>query len=162
MSLDFESPWPLLRPLEGRGSKRVRRFRLTVLARFTATALALLWCLQPLLLVAHASAHAHRFCAEHGAFEEGAPSLSEAPGSSRPQWRGAEEALPAEGAQEAGHQECPTAVASGPEVPWPSAGTALLLTAAPLPLRLSAEAPRFAPVALLHLAPKASPPAHRA
>jgi hypothetical protein len=39
--------------------------------RFSAFVVALLWCATPILAALHASAEAHRYCAEHGAVEEG-------------------------------------------------------------------------------------------
>jgi hypothetical protein len=38
--------------------------------RLSAFLVALLWCAAPVLSVLHASAEAHRFCAEHGVLED--------------------------------------------------------------------------------------------
>jgi hypothetical protein len=155
------------------GCPRVRRFRLTALARCIATVLAVLWCVQPLALVVHARAHAHTYCAAHNAFEEtsgGAGATEQAgvadasdgdvaPG--RLLW-----VLGATGAEspsglppEAGaHQDCAAAGALSAEVTGPAPVAPLLLPAVPAPALYLADAPGRASVALLRVAPKASPP----
>ena len=99
---------------------------------------------------AHAG-HAHRFCVEHQALEEAGARAAPASDVA------AVDALPA-ALDVDGHQACPlpsvaVARATAPE-PQGLPGAAPAVAAVP-----DVGAPRPAPIAVLHLAPKASPPA---
>jgi hypothetical protein len=126
------------------------------LRSFTAALLAVLWGATPVLFLAHGE-HVHRYCAEHRAFEEaGTADAAGAPADAAKD--GLSSAMPglAVGGE---HLACPLlrAAAGAVPVPAPSAGPAE--AAAPREeLAVRAEAPAFAPLAVLDSAPKASPP----
>ncbi len=131
--------------------------RISQLQRTCAAALAVLWLALPLVELLHAGEHAHRFCAQHHAFEEveapEAPSLA-----AREVERGAAEALESVAGAGEAHEQCPLAWAE-PRRAWRPASEST-------PRAGEAREPRpfhravwpGAAVPLLALAPKASPP----
>lgn len=139
----------------------MRHFRLTALARFSALALVVLWCVQPFTLALHAQEHTHRFCVEHNAFEEGVRAGAAAePGiafDGPTLERDATTPL-AEAPHSGSHEECSaTGSVSAPLLCPPH----VLLTAARA--TDTRAPPRHgealgAPVGILHVAPKGSPP----
>ncbi|NMO20341.1 hypothetical protein HPC49_23140 [Pyxidicoccus fallax] len=128
--------------------------------RIGAALLVAVWLLVPLLALVHGS-HAHRYCPEHGTFEEVASSGDEggafrestvvAPGAPRLADAGA--ATVADG-----HEDCPLLGAQQRQViPGP---IAVLLPEGLAPAELrGSRTPVVEPqVALLTIAPKGSPP----
>jgi len=72
--------------------------RLLILPRSVhAAILATLWVLAPLLGATHGLTHSHRYCAEHGAFEESSPDHREPI---------AGQSSATTGAARGGHEEC--------------------------------------------------------
>jgi hypothetical protein len=124
--------------------------------RLSALVLALVWMAAPLLAVAHAVDSSHRYCATHGQLEEG-EGLPESGSSQRPEADQSDRAFADERGGD-GHDGCAFAracrfgsivatvilgVLDGPTTPPP----------APLESAIAA-----APVELLAIAPKTSPP----
>ena len=142
------------------GAGQVRRFSLTALARFAATALVVLWCAQPALLVLHARAHTHQFCAVHNAFEEAGPTARASDSRDATTALEADDAAAQDAAALPGeHQTCPTAAATWPQMVRPA--DVVLAVAVPLQgvtQSLWAHAPASSPLRVLDVAPKASPP----
>jgi hypothetical protein len=127
-----------------------RRRPLRASHRWSACIVALLWCAAPLLAALHASAEAHRLCAEHGVLEEadGAPADA-ATGEAGPGARG--ERTPE-------HEGCDFArfCRFGQLLAQVILGD--FQTLEPAPLSTPALALPAPPIALVDLAPKTSPP----
>ena len=125
--------------------------------RVTAVALALLWGLAPLLSAAHADDHVHRYCAEHGTFEE-AGAASAKPSSS------AHDALHAiaDNGEPLDHVTCPVAHLGSRNALVVELDTAVAPTASELRTSMCRSELGHGPIAHLLLAPKASPPASSA
>ena len=124
------------------------------LQRPVATLLALLWLALPSLQVLHGE-HAHRYCAEHRAFEEVAPEDTEPAVA----FAASGTALSVTDA-EAAHSACALLGAQrgagwAPRSAEVSESRAALL----VPLRPGGRVPVAPPLAPLVTAPKASPPA---
>lgn len=125
--------------------------------------MAFVWLLVPVLATVHSEGHSHRFCAEHHAFEEAPQANSnsssianavEVPVSSR----AIVEAAPAELAVSSAHLRCPIAHSAQRDLaPSLPAGISIPLTAERL-VTAPASFSSHAPVAVLALAPKLSPP----
>jgi hypothetical protein len=129
------------------------------LLRACAAALAVLWLALPLVELLHVGEHAHRFCAEHHAFEKLEGEAPQAPSlAAREAERGAAEALESAAGTGEAHEQCPLAWAE-PRRAWRPASESIPLTGEPRALRpfRGAVWPGAA-VPLLALAPKASPP----
>ncbi len=129
------------------------------LLRACAAALAVLWLALPLVELVHAGEHAHRFCAEHQAFEEAQGETPPAPSlAAREVERGAAEALELAAGTEEAHEQCCLAWAE-PRRAWHLASESTPLTREARELRpLRGAVWPGAGVPLLALAPKASPP----
>ena len=130
------------------------------LRRLVAPLLLALWALQPVVMVQHVGAHFHRFCVEHGVFEDVAASATAAPESTDPGLQALRTLRP-EGAvaAESPHEQCGVLSSRAPQLA--AGGPALVLAVAPHSgdARLAHARDGVAPVPLLHRAPKASPPA---
>jgi hypothetical protein len=137
------------------------RSRAYIAGRLTATLLVVFWAAQPVLAIAHAQAHAHRYCPEHQAFEDaprGTGAGLETPGTDRgtvelraPLFVEAHRPL---------HEECAVLTGSTREmVPGPGPSPIIM---ACLEVSHPATAPprAFSSLAILDTAPKGSPPAH--
>lgn len=129
------------------------------LLRACAAALAVLWLALPLLELLHAGEHAHRFCAEHQAFEELEGELPRAPSLAAQEAEpGGAEALESAARTGDEHEQCPLAWAE-PRRAWLLVSASTPLTGEPQEVRpLRRTVWPGAAVPLLALAPKASPP----
>ncbi len=136
------------------------RTRAYIAGRLTATLLVVFWVAQPVLAIAHAQAHAHRYCPEHKAFED-APRGTGAGLETLSTDRGTVE-LRAPLFMEAHrplHEECAVLTGSTREmVPGPGPSPIVM---ACLEVSHPATAPprAFSSLAILDTAPKGSPPA---
>jgi hypothetical protein len=135
------------------------RYRDPIAGRLAATLLVVFWVAQPVLAIAHAREHAHRYCPAHRAFEETSLSGGTSLAEQAREVRSFEQQPPASPGT-LRHQECAFVPAStreelqGPEV-QPVLQACLVVsppaTAPPRPL---------SSLSVLDTAPKASPPAH--
>jgi hypothetical protein len=133
------------------------RMRVRVHLRLLALALAIAWVLGPLSTALHGGRHAHRYCAEHRAFEEGwAPALTDEPGRGTAQ---PAVLLDFGSSASVDHVKCPAAPPSVRD-----SGVPAVHRAAPASHFSKAElgeprlCDRVAPIEHLALAPKSSPP----
>lgn len=132
-------------------------------ARLTATLLVTLWASHPMGALLHGKdAHAHRFCAQHQAFEETASGKGQGAARLAAERGPLLTALPAAGVDAASltHETCPLLTPG-------SRDEALASRAEPPALeRLAVSPPATAPpcvappLPVLATAPKASPPPH--
>ncbi|NOK38688.1 hypothetical protein D7W79_34425 [Corallococcus exercitus] len=135
--------------------------RAHTLARLTAMLLVALWGAQPLGLALHVEQHAHRFCPQHQTFEEDARRAN--PALSRFTERAPIIAsVPPAVADATGlnHETCPLLTVA-PQVEALQ-GADVASDSARVESQHPATAPprSFAPLAVLAIAPKASPPTH--
>ncbi|MFP2901407.1 hypothetical protein [Corallococcus sp. 4LFB] len=135
--------------------------RAHTLARLTAMLLAALWGAQPLGLALHVEQHAHRFCPQHQTFEEDARRAN--PALSRFTERAPILAsVPPAVADATGlnHETCPLLTAA-PQVEALQGADVASASACVVRQHPATAPPRsFAPLAILDIAPKASPPTH--
>ncbi|MCY1002375.1 hypothetical protein OWM54_35000 [Myxococcus sp. MISCRS1] len=129
---------------------------LSLPARACAATLAVLWLTLPLVGVLHSDEHAHRYCAEHRAFEE----LDDAGllASAVRQGPGAEVAL-TDGEEDGdSHARCALAWAQARQAVFLPAGLLLTVPSSRPLLTLEESVGNGSGVPLLALAPKGSPP----
>jgi hypothetical protein len=127
------------------------RAAVPALRRLTASGLVALWLFGLAASLAHAS-HAHRFCEEHGAFEEaGARPAAATPGDGQA-------AVHRAAAPASGHQACAFTGPGAPFTPEPEARVAVQPAPAPVAIVVPDARPAVHPIDLLALAPKSSPP----
>jgi hypothetical protein len=137
---------------------RTSTLALRVAYRFSALLLALLWCAVPVAAGLHADAEAHRFCAEHGALEDGGDAAG---GGGATGDRSSVSPLAIQGETEPSqsHHACAfSLVCRFGDVGWKAtlapAGDVAFTLAAP-----SIAGQPAAPIAVIAVAPKTSPPA---
>lgn len=123
--------------------------------RAAALALAFAWLIAPALATVHSEGHAHRFCAEHRAFEEGAPEALEQTGGAVASVTSAVDVGPLAGAA---HLRCPVVYPASRDAAPASPGILTEVSPPPAPVLALAEKSCHAPLELLSLAPKLSPP----
>ena len=136
------------------------RSRTYTAGRLTATLLVVFWAAQPVLAIAHAQAHAHRYCPEHQAFEDaprgtgaGLGTLSTDRGTVElrsPVWVEAHRPL---------HEECAVLTGSTRETLTGPTLSLVVLTCLEVSRPATAPPRAFSSLAVLDTAPKASPPA---
>lgn len=128
--------------------------------RLVAPLLLALWALQPVVMVQHVGAHFHRFCVEHGVFEDVAAGATATAAPSEAGQKSLRTLRPESAvAAETPHEECGVLASRTPQLA--AGGPALVLAVTPPSggVRLAHARDGVAPVPLLHRAPKASPPA---
>jgi hypothetical protein len=135
------------------------RSRAHIAGPLLAPLLVALWLAQSLAVLGHGREHGHRYCPAHSAFEE-APAASGLT-SGEPLAEGPAVEPPTELASDAGHQVCPCLSFNerkGVLASTPGGLSVLAVGPGDAP---SAPAPRQAhsSLAILDLAPQASPPA---
>lgn len=135
------------------------RIRASIAGRLIATLLVVLWVAQPLIAIAHAQEHAHRYCPTHRAFEESSGSG----GMARAAWmldaRALEKQAPATPGGTLKHEECAfVSVSTREELTSP--GLQPVIQACLEVGRPATAPPRpRSSLSVLDTAPKASPPA---
>jgi hypothetical protein len=135
--------------------------RASSLRRSTATVLAVLWLLPLLSALGHSEEHAHRFCAEHQAFEETARGLGQRVSqfATHPPVLSASRMNEGLDASRLTHEACPVLTAGmgqellPPETVWTLMACLIVSLPATAPPQPSISLP------ILALAPKSSPPA---
>ena len=136
------------------------RTRAYIAGRLTATLLVVFWAAQPVLAIAHAQAHAHRYCPEHQAFED-APRGTGAGLGTLSTDRGTVE-LRAPLFMEAHrplHEECAALTGSMRETLLGPGPSPVVMTCLEATHPATAPPRAFSSLAILDTAPKASPPA---
>jgi hypothetical protein len=136
------------------------RSRAYIAGRLTATLLVVFWAAQPVLAIAHAQAHAHRYCPEHRAFED-APRGTGAGLGTPDTDRGMVE-LRAPVFMEAHrplHEECAVLTGSTRETFWGPGLSSVVMTCLEVSHPATAPPRAFSSLAILDTAPKSSPPA---
>jgi hypothetical protein len=135
------------------------RFRAHIAAHLIATLLVALWVAQPLLAIAHAQEHVHRYCPTHRAFEESSASRGTALSAQLRDAKAFEKLPPAIPGGTLKHEECAFIAASTRDEPPQAEGQPILQA------RLAVSHPATVPLrpqpslSVLDIAPKASPPA---
>ncbi|MDC0708492.1 hypothetical protein POL68_08430 [Stigmatella sp. ncwal1] len=135
--------------------------RAATLRRCTAMLLAVLWALPLLVAMGHSEEHAHRFCAEHQAFEETARGTGQLLSQFAPQvpLLSASRLAEALDTSRLTHDTCPVLTAGTgqelllPELLWTLTACMSVSLPATAPSRPTVSVP------ILAIAPKSSPPA---
>ncbi|PTL78216.1 hypothetical protein [Vitiosangium sp. GDMCC 1.1324] len=135
------------------------RFRAHIAGQLLATWLVVLWVAQPVLGIAHAQEHVHRYCPTHRAFEEasanGATALA-----MRLRDAKAIEKLPATTTGTLRHEECAFVSVSTRDDGAPRSEVPSVVQACLEVSRPATAPPRpLSSLSVLDTAPKASPPA---
>ncbi|HEY0094636.1 MAG TPA: hypothetical protein VGB96_09940 [Archangium sp.] len=135
------------------------RIRAHIAGHLIATLLVVLWVAQPLIAIAHAQEHAHRYCPTHRAFEEASGNGSTASAAQLLDARAFEKQTPAAPGGTLKHEECAfVSVSTRDEVTSPEVQPVIQAC-------LEVSRPATAPprpqssLSVLDTAPKASPPA---
>jgi hypothetical protein len=134
------------------------RYRDHIAGRLAATLLVVFWVAQPVLAIAHAREHAHRYCPAHRAFEESSSSGDTSLAEQAREDHSFEQQPPASSGTRR-HQECAFVPAStreelpGPEFQPVIQACLVVSRPATAPPRPSSS------LSVLDTAPKASPPA---
>ncbi len=121
--------------------------------RFTAGFLAALWIAAPLAAVLHGETERHRFCPEHGVFED----VEDQGGADRHEGEAAPGVSAADRGAASAHHVCAFAQATLADAREGDTAAARREPARPSPLRALASVDRPA-IPLLRVAPKSSPP----
>jgi hypothetical protein len=140
------------------------RHRFHIAGRLTATLLVALWASQPVLVIAHAQEHAHRYCPEHQAFEEAAGSPGTGLGAQARELGTLERQQPASpSASLPLHEECAVfAPTTRDQMEGPEPLPIILACLAVSRPSTAPPQPPSSPLSVLDTAPKASPPARLA
>jgi hypothetical protein len=135
------------------------RLRAHIAGHLIATLLVTIWVAQPLLAIAHAQEHVHRYCPTHRAFEEASASAGTALSAQLRDVGAIEKLPPAASAGPLLHEECAfVSVSTREELTGPAVQP---ITQTCLEVSHPATAPPrpLSSLSVLDTAPKASPPA---
>jgi hypothetical protein len=135
------------------------RLRAHIAAHLIAPLLVVLWVAQPLIAIAHAQEHAHRYCPTHRAFEEASGSKGPARAAKVLEAKGFEKQTPTAPGGTLLHEECAfVSIGTREELTSPEVQP---VVQACLEVSRPATAPPRArsSLSILDTAPKASPPA---
>ncbi len=136
------------------------RMRAHIAGHLVATLLVVLWVAQPLIAIAHAQEHVHRYCPTHRAFEESPANKGTALSALLRDARAFEKVPPAAPGGSLKHEECVfVSVSTREELTSPA--QELCVVQACLEVSRPATAPPRprCSLSVLDTAPKASPPA---
>jgi hypothetical protein len=137
------------------------RSRAYIAGRLTATLLVVFWAAQPVLAIAHAQAHAHRYCPEHQAFEDAPRGTGAGLGTLSTDRGTVELRSPVfVEAHRPLHEECAVLTGSTRETLTGPPLSLVVLTCLEVSRPATAPPRAFSSLAVLDTAPKASPPAH--
>jgi hypothetical protein len=135
------------------------RTRAHIAGHLIALLLAAIWVAQPLLAIAHAREHVHRYCPAHRAFEEASASGGTAL-SAQLRDAGAIEKLPPSTGSTLLHEECAfVSVSTREELAGPELQSVVQARLEQVSRPATAPPRPHSSLSILDTAPKASPPA---
>jgi hypothetical protein len=136
------------------------RIRAHIAGHLIATLLVVLWVAQPLIAIAHAQEHAHRYCPTHRAFEEASGNGSTVGAARLLDAMAFEKQPPAVPGGTLLHEECAfVPVSTRDELTSPEQVQAVLQTCLEVSRPATAPPQPQSSLSVLDTAPKASPPA---
>jgi hypothetical protein len=136
------------------------RIRAHITGHLIATLLVVLWVAQPLIAIAHAQEHVHRYCPTHRAFEESPANKGTALSALLRDTRAFEKLPPAVPGGSLKHEECAfVSVSTRDELPGSEQAQPVVQACLEVSRPATAPPRPQCPLSVLDTAPKASPPA---
>ncbi|MCY1076933.1 hypothetical protein [Archangium lansingense] len=136
------------------------RIRAHIAGHLIATLLVVLWVAQPLIAIAHAQEHVHRYCPTHRAFEESSANKGTALSALLRDASAFEKQPPAAPGGSLKHEECAfVSVSSRDELTSPVQAVPVVQACLEVSRPATAPPRPRSSLSILDTAPKASPPA---
>jgi hypothetical protein len=137
------------------------RIRAHIAGHLISTLLVVLWVAQPLIAIAHAQEHVHRYCPTHRAFEESPASKGSALSAQLRDAKAFEKLPPTSPGGTLKHESCAfVSVSSRDEVTSPEQGQPVIQAWLEVSRPATAPPRPQSSLSILDTAPKGSPPTH--